>query len=194
MEQLNWRVLHDVLQYLNIIFHFQLNIISHIFICCLWCMWSCLRRKLRQNLLDFERFSEFIFTSSSQQESSLLGSKSFIYCYSFNTYLQSNCLNNVTFSRRTISARLGHLLSRTNHSQSPSFSANVLCHSVTPFFFLWQRVGYTRKRSDCQWLNEKIHRSDLGTSKSAAAPINLYKSKSERKEESLVSIILDHSP
>ena len=98
-------------------------------------MWSCLRRKLRQNLLDFERFSEFIFTSSSQQESSLLGSKSFIYCYSFNTYLQPNCLNNVTFSRRTISARLGHLLSRTNHSQSPSFSANVLCHSVTPFCF-----------------------------------------------------------
>ena len=39
-----------------------------------------------------------------------------------------------------------------------------------------------------------ILRSDYGRLKSDAEPINLYKSKSERKEESLVSTILDYSP
>ena len=61
----------------------------------------------------------------------------------------------------------------------------VACHQYIKFVFT---INFS------QFFHNFLHRSDFGWSKSDAEPINLYKSKSERKEESLVSTILDYSP
>ena len=80
------------------------------------------------------------------------------------------------------------------------FSIVFLCFQSTTFgFFCFQCMfpNYILSLTSVVKIDLVIiflRKSDFGGSKSDAEPINLYKSKSERKEESLVSTILDYSP
>ena len=144
-----------------------------------WCRDPCLRWSDFQDLeifRDFQQFSRFIFGSMSEYESSFKMSKSFIVFSSF-------AINTSKLLEYKQFEFLNSDLCQIESSSQQNVIISTVFKFPTFFYFITEKGR--------QFF---ILRSDFGRLKSDAEPINLYKSKSERKEESLVSTILDYSP